>query len=32
VGKRGTTERQAMLLGQYDGKIDAKAEQRFLKI
>jgi MraZ protein len=31
VGKRGTTERQAMLLGQYDGKIDAKGRTAFPK-
>ena len=31
MGKRGTTERQAMLLGQYDGKIDAKGRTAFPK-
>jgi MraZ protein len=31
VGKGGTIERQAMLLGQYDGKIDAKGRTAFPK-
>ena len=31
VGKGGTTERQDMLLGQYDGKIDAKGRTAFPK-
>lgn len=31
MGKRGTTERQAMLLGQYDGKIDEKGRTAFPK-
>ena len=31
MGKGGTIERQAMLLGQYDGKIDAKGRTAFPK-
>jgi MraZ protein len=31
VGKRGTTERQEMLIGQYEGKIDSKGRTAFPK-
>ena len=31
VGKGGPTERQTMLLGQYDGKIDQKGRTAFPK-